>query len=258
MNPPVAPSQDMTMTSKEMADLTEKRHDNVKRTIETLANQGIISRPQIEEVSNDGPGPKTISLYRIGKRDSYVIVAQLSPEFTARLVDRWQELETKQAQPAFALPDFTNPAIAARAWADQVEKSQVLGIEVAQTKAQLAIAAPKVEAFDRMETDPGTVTFTQASKVLSIKRSDLSALMHREGWIYRQNESWVAYDQYIKNGCLQYKEANYTDDKTGMACRKPYCHITSKGLAKLALMVAPQHMVMTGARKPNGAGIATH
>jgi hypothetical protein len=28
-----------------------------------------------------------------GKRDSIVVVAQLSPEFTARLVDRWQELE---------------------------------------------------------------------------------------------------------------------------------------------------------------------
>lgn len=28
-----------------------------------------------------------------GKRDSIIVVAQLSPEFTARLVDRWQELE---------------------------------------------------------------------------------------------------------------------------------------------------------------------
>ncbi len=37
--------------------------------------------------------------YRVGKRDSYVIVAQLSPEFTARLVDRWQELEKQVSQP---------------------------------------------------------------------------------------------------------------------------------------------------------------
>ncbi len=28
-----------------------------------------------------------------GKRDSFVVVAQLSPEFTGALVDRWQELE---------------------------------------------------------------------------------------------------------------------------------------------------------------------
>jgi hypothetical protein len=32
--------------------------------------------------------------YEVNKRDSYVIVAQLCPEFTARLVDRWQELES--------------------------------------------------------------------------------------------------------------------------------------------------------------------
>lgn len=35
---------------------------------------------------------QTVSEYRIGKRDSYVIVAQLSPELTARLVDCWLAL----------------------------------------------------------------------------------------------------------------------------------------------------------------------
>ena len=39
-----------TMTSLEIAELTEKRHDNVKRVIETLAASGVISLPQIEEV----------------------------------------------------------------------------------------------------------------------------------------------------------------------------------------------------------------
>ena len=37
------------MTSRDMAELTEKRHDNIKRTIETLANSGVISYPQIED-----------------------------------------------------------------------------------------------------------------------------------------------------------------------------------------------------------------
>jgi hypothetical protein len=32
---------------------------------------------------------------------SFVVVAQLSPEFTAQLVDRWQELEKQVAKPAF-------------------------------------------------------------------------------------------------------------------------------------------------------------
>ena len=40
----------MRMTSVEIADMVEKRHDNVKRTIETLVEQSVISLPQIEEV----------------------------------------------------------------------------------------------------------------------------------------------------------------------------------------------------------------
>ncbi len=81
-----------TMSSQEMADLTETRHDSVKRTMETLQNKGIISFTQtVENPDNKGGRPKIV--YHVNKRDSYVVVAQLSPEFTAKLVDRWQELE---------------------------------------------------------------------------------------------------------------------------------------------------------------------
>lgn len=39
------------------------------------------------------------------------------------------EYLNKPAKPAFTLPDFTNPAAAARAWADAIESSQALVIE---------------------------------------------------------------------------------------------------------------------------------
>nr|WP_084585283.1 Rha family transcriptional regulator [Paraburkholderia ginsengisoli] len=100
------------MSSREIAELLRRgpddapRHDSVMRTIERLGTRGVITLPPMVEVSNPGPGPKTISVYRVNKRDSYVIVAQLSPEFTARLVDRWQELEAKQ----LATPQLTRNA----------------------------------------------------------------------------------------------------------------------------------------------------
>ncbi len=37
------------MTSIEISELTGKRHDNVKRTIEMLAKNGVIRHPQIED-----------------------------------------------------------------------------------------------------------------------------------------------------------------------------------------------------------------
>ena len=90
---------DAVMSSQEIADLVGKRHDNVKRTIETLADRKIIQLPQIEEVKNHLG--QTVEQYLFsgdkGKRDSLVVVAQLSPEFTGALVDRWQNLEEQLA-----------------------------------------------------------------------------------------------------------------------------------------------------------------
>ena len=88
---------DAVMSSQEIADLVGKRHDNVKRTIETLVERKTIQLPQIEEVKNHLG--QTVEQYQVGKRDSFVVVAQLSPEFTAALVDRWQELEAQAARP---------------------------------------------------------------------------------------------------------------------------------------------------------------
>jgi hypothetical protein len=90
-----------TMSSREIAELVESRHDDVKRSIARLADRGVIQLPPMAEVKNHLG--QTVTEYRIGKRDSYVIVAQLSPEFTARLVDRWQELEAGVA-PAIPSP----------------------------------------------------------------------------------------------------------------------------------------------------------
>ncbi|ECC9704876.1 TPA: hypothetical protein ACJG01_002477 [Salmonella enterica subsp. salamae serovar 21:z10:[z6]] len=90
-----------SMTSKEISDLVNKRHDNVKRTIEKLAKDGVIRHPQIEDYEriNNLGFLVTDKCYRFigeqGRRDSIVVVAQLSPEFTGRMVDRWQELERK-------------------------------------------------------------------------------------------------------------------------------------------------------------------
>lgn len=91
--------QAATMSSREIADLVESRHDNVKRTIERLSQKGVIRFTPSEETSHDGAGARPVEVYLVNKRDSFIVVAQLCPEFTARLVDRWQELEAQAARP---------------------------------------------------------------------------------------------------------------------------------------------------------------
>ena len=59
----------------------------MKRTIETLVERGVIDQPQIEDGLKSANQVVTKE-YRLAKRDTYVLVSQLSPEFTAVLVDR--------------------------------------------------------------------------------------------------------------------------------------------------------------------------
>ena len=41
---------------------------------------------------------EVVSIYQFDKRSSLIVVAQLLPQFTARIVDRWQELKAQVAQ----------------------------------------------------------------------------------------------------------------------------------------------------------------
>ncbi|HZW98358.1 MAG TPA: Rha family transcriptional regulator, partial [Bacillota bacterium] len=97
MNNLIMPSGNgATMTSREIAELTGKRHDSVIRTISTLISSSIIQQPQIVEVKNHQGQTVKECVFSgdQGKRDTLVLVARLSPEFTAAIVDRWQELES--------------------------------------------------------------------------------------------------------------------------------------------------------------------
>ncbi|EFH1710629.1 DNA-binding protein [Escherichia coli] len=94
-----------SMTSIEIAELVGSRSDNVKISIERLAKSGVIQLPALqvfEKINNLGLR-RRVEAYVFegeqGKRDSIIVVAQLSPEFTARLVDRWRELEEQARQP---------------------------------------------------------------------------------------------------------------------------------------------------------------
>jgi phage regulator Rha-like protein len=125
MNELILANKVKTMTSLEIAELVEKRHDNVKRTIETLASGGVIELPQIEEIPT---ATKPVKVCLLDKRSSLIVVAQLSPEFTARVVDRWQELE---AQATFRLPATYSEAL--RALADETERRE----HAERTKAEI-------------------------------------------------------------------------------------------------------------------------
>ena len=226
-----------TMSSREIADLVEKRHDNVKRTIETLAETGVIVRPQIEdEAGTDTMGRTRITQVYLfsgeqGKRDSIIVVAQLCPEFTARLVDRWQELEKANAiDPQRALSD---PAALRHLLLENVEKVIALQGEVEEMR-------PQVQALERIAISDGSLCITDAAKTLQVQPKALFQFLDSHGWTYtRQGDhTRIAYQGKLQAGLLEHKTTVVTrsdgSEKTTTQVR-----VTPKGLTRLAKEFPP-------------------
>jgi len=182
-----------TMSSREIAEIVKSRHDNVKRAIERMIKSNTIRPTPLEEVKNSQG--QTVAEYRVGKRDSYVVVAQLSPEFTAALVDRWQELE-KQA----AIPQTYAEAL-------QLAANQALQIEHQQK--QIALQAPKAEFYDQVTGSRDAISMNEAAKVLNmgIGRNKLFKFL-RDIKVLQGNN--MPYQEYIDRGYFRVIESKFT------------------------------------------------
>lgn len=167
--------QNLTMSSREIADLLNSRHDSVKRTMERLSAKGVIQLTPSVEVNHL---MQNVSVYLVGKDDSYVTVAQLCPEFTKKLVERWQELEKNSVK--CSLPDFSNPAEAARAWAKEFEEKQFAQLEL--QKAQ-----PKISFVDRYVEADGTKSLREAAKALEIPEKQMIKMLVENNVLFRQS-----------------------------------------------------------------------
>lgn len=186
------PGEHITMSSREIAALVDSRHSNVCVTIERLMSSGVIGGYAAMQYTHPQNGQK-YHHYEVNKRDSYVIVAQLCPEFTARLVDRWQELE-QGTQPK--VPQSFSEAL--RLAAELEEQKQ-------QLKDELAVAAPKVEFVDRYVTATGSMTFRQVAKLLNAKEPEFRLFLLDHHIMYRLSNVLTPYHQHIEAGRFEVK-----------------------------------------------------
>ncbi|EIG8441784.1 phage antirepressor KilAC domain-containing protein [Escherichia coli] len=192
-------SNAIKMTSIEIAELVGSRHDKVKQSIERLAVRGVIRNPPMvafEKINNLGL-LRGVEAYVFegeqGKRDSIIVVAQLSPEFTARLVDRWRELEGATAK----IPQTFSEAL--RLAADLEDQK-------AELEKQLALAAPKVEFADRVGEASG-ILIGNFAKVVGIGPNKLFAWMRdHKILIASGSRRNVPMQEYMDRGYFTVKE----------------------------------------------------
>ena len=191
----MAVGQALTMSSREIAELVDSRHDSVKRTIERLVAQGVIESPPLVDFKNinNVSGQEYVFSGEQGKRSSIIVVAQLSPEFTARLVDRWQELEAGQAPKV--------PQTYAQALLEAGRLAQ-LAEEQAQ---QLALAAPKVAFVDKYVQATGLFTFREVAKLLKANEARFREFLIDSKVMYYLGKKLTAYKSHEDAGRFSVK-----------------------------------------------------
>ena len=213
----------LTMSSREIADLVESRHDSVKRTIERLQDKGLIQLTPMVEVKNHLG--QVVTEYQLIKRDTYVVVAQLSPEFTARLVDRWQELENKQMP---QIPQTLSEAL--RLAADQAEQIERQNLLLEQQR-------PKVEFVQRYVEVGTTKSLRETAKILRVPERAMIDCLVGDGLLFRQSGNLLPYQKYHAKGLFDVKTGttehghNYTQTR-----------VTSKGIEYIASRYASELM----------------
>ncbi|HHF6669796.1 TPA: phage antirepressor KilAC domain-containing protein [Haemophilus influenzae] len=209
----------LTMSSREIAEITHKEHKNVLRVIRDLIEQNLVA--QIEPLKFEYRN-QWFDYYELNKRDTFVVVvARLSPEFTAAVVDRWQALENRQKPTALIPQSFSEALMLA-----------------AQLQAEKERNAPKVAFVDHYVEVGTSKSFRETAKILKIPERALVNRLVEDKYLYRQSGVLLPYQSAhtkdlftVKTGTAEHGH-NYTQ-----TC------VTSKGIEFIASRYASELML---------------
>ena len=208
----------LTMSSREIAEITHKEHKNVLRVIRDLIEQNLVA--QIEPLKFEYRN-QWFDYYELNKRDTFVVVARLSPEFTAAVVDRWQALENQQKPTALIPQSFSKALMLA-----------------AQLQAEKERNAPKVAFVDHYVEVGKSKSFRETAKILKMPERALVNRLVEDKYLYRQSGVLLPYQSAhtkdlftVKTGTAEHGH-NYTQTR-----------VTSKGIEFIASRYASELML---------------
>lgn len=181
-----------SITSLDISELVQSRHDKVKQSTERLAEREVIGLPPMGVVVKEANNRTyNVEVYIFsgeqGKLDSITVVAQLCPEFTAALVKRWYELEN---QNAVQLPQSFSEAL--QLAADQAR--------------QLELAAPKVQYFDRVADTKNLLNASQVGKKVGMSAVKLNQYLADMGVYDRRIAGRTFAQWFIDKGYGEVKQ----------------------------------------------------
>lgn len=140
------------------------------------------------------------------------------------------ERQAKQATPS--LPDFTNPAEAARAWAAEVEKNAEQRKTLIEQGERLLKAEPKAAALDLLADSRGASNLSLTAKHLKIPRKRLIGILRNSKWIWAGSPI-QATQAAIDSGVMV--QVAGISERNGRQYTQAL--VTARGLAKLAVFI---------------------
>lgn len=174
------------MSSREIADLTGKRHADVLEAIRNMepAWEKVTERKFSLSVYTDSTGRK-LPCYELNKEETLFVATKFNDEARAILILRWKELEEKN-QIGFSIP--TTFAEALRLAADKEEQLQEANKKLEEQKPQVLFAKA-------LETSNQSILIGQLAKILKqngidIGQNRLFEKLREEGYLMKSGEQY--------------------------------------------------------------------
>jgi len=207
-----------TMSSLEIAKLTGKPHNDVLKAIRAMepawvkVNGGNFSRVEYKDAKGE-----MRPAFELTKTECLYVATKFNDEARAKLVIRWEELEKKARANMLHLPDFTNPAEAARAWAQEYEQKTTLMIEnkrLEEENIQLAVENQELKNdknyLDLIMRSKALLTVSQIAQDYGMSGKALNKKLADMGIQYSINGQWILYARYKDCGYVSSRSIDIT------------------------------------------------
>lgn len=165
------------MTSREIATITGKPHNDVLKAIRAMENAWIkVNGGNFSLVEyTDAKGEKR-PMYQLNKTECLYIATKFNDEARAKLVIRWEELETKERQAVPALPQTYLEALKALVLSE--EQKQVLALKNESMK-------PKADYFDTLVDRGNNLNLRDTAKMIGVSERFFIEYLLLNGYLYR-------------------------------------------------------------------------